>query len=149
MTLQIQPQSKRVFIGRFECGYDLLAALTGFCKKNDIKLGTFNVIGAVKKAKLGYYNQEEKKYTYCIDLEKKMEIAACMGNISQKDGEIMVHAHIVLSDLGGKTVGGHLLPDTEIFAAEFHIQEYTGAELNRIKDSVTGLPLWGNNKYKE
>ncbi len=66
-----------------------------------------------------------------------------MGNISLKDNEIMVHAHVVLADFEGKAYGGHLMPGTKIFAAEFHIQEYVGAELTRVKDKETGLPLWG------
>ena len=141
-SIRIQPKRARVFIGRFDCGDDLLEDLMAFCKKERIKLGVFNVIGAVKKAKLGYYNQNEKKYTGCTELNKKLEIASCMGNISLKDNDIMVHAHIVLADFDGKAYGGHLMPGTEVFAAEFFIEELTGGELKRGKDKVTGLPLW-------
>jgi predicted DNA-binding protein with PD1-like motif len=141
--MHIQPQLNRTFIGRFECGDDLLAALTEFCKAQNIRLGTFSVIGAVKNVKLGYYNQQEKKYTGCVALDQKLEIASCMGNISIKDGEIFVHAHIVLADWEGRAYGGHLMPGTEVFAAEYNIQEYSGGELKRVKDEVTGLPLWG------
>lgn len=142
MAKQIQPSLGRTFMGRLACGDDLLQALTDFCQKNNIKLGSFNLIGAVKSAKLGYYNQDEKKYVYCVELEKSLEIASCMGNISLKDGEIMVHAHVVFADLQGKTYGGHLMPGAKIFAAEYCIQEYTKAELKRSKDTETGLPLW-------
>jgi predicted DNA-binding protein with PD1-like motif len=140
--MHIQPKHGKIFIGRFECGDDLLESLASFCKKEKITLGTFNVIGAVKSAKLGYFNQDEKKYTGCVDLDKKLEIASCMGNISLKDGEIMVHAHIVLADFEGKAYGGHLMPGAKIFAAEFHIQELVGGELKRGRDEITGLPLW-------
>ena len=142
MGMHVQPEKGRIFVGRLECGDDLLGALTGFCKKESIKLGIFNVIGAVRSAKLGYYDQKEKKYTGCVELKKKLEIASCMGNISLKDDEIMVHAHIVLADFDGKAFGGHLMPGTEVFAAEFFIQEFAGSELKRGKDEVTGLPLW-------
>lgn len=140
--MHIQPKPKRTFIGRFESGDDLLASLTDFCKKENIRLGAFSVIGAVKQAKLGYYNQEQKQYATCVELDKKLEIASCMGNISLKDNEIIVHAHIVLADWEGKAFGGHIMPETIIFAAEFNIQEYSGAELHREKDETTGLPLW-------
>ena len=129
-------------MGRLQAGDDLLPALTEFCNNNNIKLGAFSVIGAVTQAKLGYFDQENKQYTGCVELDKKLEIASCMGNISLKDGGIMVHAHIVLADWEGKAYGGHLMPGTNVFAAEFNILEYTGAELNRGKDAVTGLPLW-------
>ncbi|MFA5104704.1 MAG: PPC domain-containing DNA-binding protein [Candidatus Margulisiibacteriota bacterium] len=140
--MHIEPKTGRFFSGRFEAGDDLLASLTDFCKEQSIRLGAFNLIGAVRKAKLGYYDQEQKKYTGCVELNKKLEISSCMGNISIKDGEIMVHAHITLADMEGKAFGGHLMPGTEIFAAEFFIQELTGAELVRGKDEKTGLPLW-------
>jgi predicted DNA-binding protein with PD1-like motif len=140
--MHIEPKPGRFFIGRFECDDDLLQALTAFCKKENIRLGAFSVIGAVKNANLGYYHQEKQQYTGCVELNKKLEIASCIGNISLKDGEIMVHAHIVLADWDGKAFGGHLMPGTKIFAAEFNIQEYTGAELLRGKDVKTGLPLW-------
>jgi len=140
--MHIEPRPGRIFIGRFEAGDDLLAELNGFCKQNDIKLGVFNLIGAVRNAKLGYYDQEKKAYTGCVELDKKLEISSCMGNVSIKDGEIMVHAHITLADMDGRAFGGHLMPGTEIFAAEFFIQELIGAELVRGKDGKTGLPLW-------
>ncbi len=140
--MHIEPKAGRIFLGRFEAGDDLLDSLTGFCKKHNIRLGVFNIIGAVRNAKLGYYDQNQKKYTGCVELDKKLEISSCMGNISLKDGEIFCHAHITLADMDGKAFGGHLMPGTEVFAAEFFIQELTGAELVRGKDEKTGLPLW-------
>lgn len=132
----------RNFIGRFEFQEDLLEALTQFCRTLGIRLGTFSVIGAVTCAKLGYYDQKEKKYSGCVELDKKLEISSCSGNISIKDGEIFVHAHITLADFEGKAYGGHLMPGTKIFAAEFFIQELSGAELVRQPEAKTGLPLW-------
>ena len=100
--MHIQPKSGRIFLGRLQAGDDLLPALTEFCNNNNIKLGALSVIGAVTQAKLGYFDQENKQYTGCVELDKKLEIASCMGNISLKDGGIMVHAHIVLADWEGK-----------------------------------------------
>jgi len=140
--MHVEPKPGRTFIGRFEAGEDLLAELNGFCKQNNIRLGVFNLIGAVRNAKLGYYDQEKKSYTGCVELNKKLEISSCIGNVSIKDGEIMVHAHITLADMNGSAFGGHLMPGTEIFAAEFFIQELTETELVRGKDERTGLPLW-------
>jgi len=140
--MYIEPEYGRAFIGRFESGKDLLEELNAFCKKENIRLGVFNLIGAVRNAKLGYYDQEKKQYTGCVELNKKLEIASCTGNISIKDGEIFVHAHITLADMEGKAFGGHLMPGTEIFAAEFFVQELIGQVLVRAKDEITGLPLW-------
>ncbi|MBU0574293.1 MAG: DNA-binding protein [Candidatus Margulisbacteria bacterium] len=140
--MHIQPKHGRVFIGRLEHGADLLEQMNSFCRASNVRLGTINVIGAVTCAKMGYYDQEMKTYTNCVELNQKLEISSCMGNISIKDGEIFVHAHICLSDFDGKTYGGHLMPGTHIFAAEFFIQELLGPDLVRAKDKDTGLPLW-------
>ena len=141
--MHVETKTGRLFIGRFESGEFLQEALTSFCKKENIRLGIFNIIGAVRNVKLGYYEQTTKQYTDCASIDKKLEISSCTGNISLKDAEIMVHAHITLADFDGKAFGGHLMPGTEIFAAEFFIQELTGGELNRVRDEKTGLPLWG------
>ncbi len=132
----------RVFIGRFEFGKDLFDSIKEFCKQKNISLGVFSIIGAVKKAKCGYYDQDSKKYVVCVNIEKKLEITSCIGNISMKDGEIFPHAHITWADLEGNVYGGHLMNGTEIFAAEFYIQELKGAQLKRQMDIETGLPLW-------
>lgn len=133
----------RTFVGRFKAGDDLLGALQSFCEKQGIRLGAFQLIGALKSIRLGYYDQIKKRYVYCVSIRKKLEITACSGNISLKDGKIFVHAHINAADLKGKTYGGHLLEGSEVFAAEFVVQELAGAILKRIKDPATGLPLWG------
>jgi predicted DNA-binding protein with PD1-like motif len=132
---------KRV-IGRLEKGDDLLAGVTEFCRKNHISAGTVNVIGAVRKAALGYYDQKRKAYDRPIKLKKALELASCSGNISMKDNAIFLHLHAVFSDKRGRTFGGHVLPGTVVFAAEFSIQELIGADLIRMADPGTGLSLW-------
>ena len=133
----------RIFIGRLGFKSDVLLSLTEICKKENIKLGVFSVIGAVTSVNLGYYNQNEKRYIDCINLNKKLEISSCMGNISlNNELEIFVHAHITLSDHQGKCYGGHLMPGSSIFAAEYYIKEIVGAEYVRKYDAETGLSLW-------
>ena len=132
----------RSFIGRFEYDDDLLGALQEFSNARGIRAGVFTLIGAVQNIRLGYYDQKKKRYTGCVDIRKKLEIASCAGSISEKDGQIFVHAHLVCADYKGKAFGGHLMPGTKIFAAEYFIQELVGATLVRKKDPRTGLPLW-------
>ncbi|MFH1380688.1 MAG: PPC domain-containing DNA-binding protein [Candidatus Omnitrophota bacterium] len=135
-------QENRIFLGRFRANKDLLEELTELCKKEGIKLGVFSVIGAVTCAKLGYYKQDEKKYAECVKLDKKLEITSCTGNISLLDSNIFVHAHITLADHNGAAYGGHLMPGSMIFAAEYYIKELKGATFERTRDSETGLNLW-------
>jgi len=100
-----------------------------------------SVIGALSRAKLGYYDQLSHEYG-TFSLEEPMELASCLGNISLRDGRPFVHAHAVLSDRTGRTWGGHLTSGI-IFAAELYLQKHSGLPLKRVPDSTTGLYLWG------
>lgn len=140
MNITVTPGRK--IIGRLAKGEDLLAALEDCARKHGITLGEVQAIGAVSQARVGYYNQEERKYQY-LDFINPREILSLTGNISLKDGNPMVHAHITLSGEDGKAVGGHLAEGTLVFACEFAIQEYQSAtRLVRQMDDPTGLFLW-------
>jgi predicted DNA-binding protein with PD1-like motif len=132
----------RKIMGRLAKGEDLLGALTSCAREHGISLGEVQAIGAVSQARVGYYDQAERKYYY-LDLNNPREILSLTGNISLKDGEPMVHAHITLSGDDGRAVGGHLAEGTLAFACEFAIQEYRSATpLVRQMDEPTGLWLW-------
>jgi predicted DNA-binding protein with PD1-like motif len=130
----------RNFIVRARHDSDIVEFLTELAKKNRIMVGTFWAIGALKYAKLGFYDQEAHEYLETL-LSTPQEIASCTGNISMKEGEPFVHAHVVLADRDGNTKGGHLL-EGRVFAAEVYLIELLGTELVRMNDAVTGLSLW-------
>jgi len=141
MSVYNQIAQKRTFIGKLDYGSDLLEELISVCQKEDIYLGKVDAIGAVQKARLAYYDQKERKYHF-FQIDKHLEIAGLLGNISIRDGKPMVHAHITLADKDGHAYGGHLAPGTTIFACEFIIKAYDGPEYVREQDEETGLPLW-------
>jgi predicted DNA-binding protein with PD1-like motif len=113
LSVRIKPW--RCFMGRLAKGDDLLQALENFCRQQDIQVGEVRALGAVTKARVGYYHQEERKY-YFLDLDQPLEILALVGNISIKDGKPMVHAHVTLGDTEGRAYGGHLAEGTPGFA---------------------------------
>ena len=140
MNISVTPGRK--IIGRLAKGEDLLAVLENCAREHNITLGEVQAIGAVSQARIGYYNQSERKY-YFLDLERPLEILSLTGNISLKDGKPMVHVHIILGDNEGRAFGGHLAEGTLAFACEFMIQEYQSATpLVRQMDEPTGLFLW-------
>ena len=130
-----------VFMGRTETGVDLLEEFQRFCLENDIQAGQVWAIGAVEKARIGYYDQVEKVYGYRL-LDRYLEITALTGNISLLDNQPFVHAHITLADDQGAAFGGHLAPGTIVFVCEFMIQKFEGSPLTRTTDPNTGLNLW-------
>jgi len=128
-------------MGRLEHGADLLDELTAVCAENSVSLGWLNALGAVQRARLGYYDQDAREYRY-FDLGRHLEIANLVGNVSLKDGKPIIHAHVTLADSDGNAFGGHLAQGTVVFACEFRIQVLDGPEFSRGFDDTTGLPLW-------
>jgi len=138
-------KSERKYMGRMPFGCDLLDELTKFCIRNDIRLGRVEALGAVKKARMGFYDQAKKTYHFHT-ISRPLEILNLIGNVSLKDGKPFVHAHVTLADKTGRAFGGHLTQGTIVFACEFVIEEFSGPLLRRQPDSRTGLALWEKKK---
>ncbi len=134
----------RIIMGRLSKGADLLASLTQLCLNENVQLGVVRAIGAVTRARVGYYHQDRRTYSY-LEFDGPHEIINLEGNISLKDGQPFVHAHIALMAEDGRMVGGHLAEGTEIFACEYVITELLperNRTFERFFDEATGLYLW-------
>lgn len=136
-----QYQTGRQFLQRLDYEADLLEELTRLAREAGITMGVVAVIGAVRRAVVAVYDQETQEYRE-VSLDRPLEILHCTGNISVRDGETVVHAHVTLGDDEGRAFGGHLVKGTPIFAGEAHFTELVGPVLERRRDGVTGLPLW-------
>ena len=141
MTEIKQVNAREIFMGKLSYGCDLLEELTNLCTVHSIRLGRIQAIGAVRKARIGYYNQETRTYRF-IQLDRPLEILNLLGNVSLKEGSPFVHAHVTLADEAGKAYGGHLAPGTLVFACEFILEAFEGPTFSREHDEETGLPLW-------
>lgn len=133
-------KSGRCIVARLPHGGDLIKSITAMAREKGIELAHFSVVGALKRAKIAYYDQAAREYRV-VELPGPHEIVSCIGNISKYQEGPFVHAHVVLADHQGYTRGGHLLEGT-IFAAELHLQELQGPKLERFQDRTTGLALW-------
>ena len=120
-------------------GEEVVETLKKFCEDNKIKLATINGIGAVKKATIGFYNLETKKY-YPKELDGDYEITSLLGNISTMNGEVYLHLHINLADSTYNTFGGHLNSAVIGGVGEFIIEEIDG-EIERGFNEEVGLNL--------
>jgi len=140
MHLTLLPGRK--IMGRLAKGDDLLLGLEKCAQDLGITLGEVQAIGAVTQARVGYYDQFARKYMF-LTFPEPQEILTLVGNISIKDNQPFVHAHLTLADQEGRAFGGHLAEGTLVFACEFWIQEYSsGKSLVRHHDEETGLFLW-------
>lgn len=131
---------ENIYMGAIPKDEDIIKYLTNFSIKNNIQCASFQMIGSVSSALLGFYNQKTQKYEHS-SFNNPMEIASCIGNISLKNEEIFIHSHVVLSDSAYKTIGGHLF-EGKVFACEYSILSLNGTILERKPDIATGLSLW-------
>jgi len=129
------------YMGKAAHGGDLLEEITALCAAKGVTLGRVEALGALKKARLGYYDQNAREYRF-LEINEPLEITGLIGNVSVKDGKPLVHAHVTLSDREHRAYGGHLGPGCEVFACEFVLQVFDGPQLTRGFDQQTGLPLW-------
>ena len=141
MYRSIKAHITDIVIARLDHNCDLYEAILQLAKDNEITLGKVEAIGAVKKATIAYYDQTEKKYEE-LTIDEHLEITSLIGNISQRDKAIALHAHVNLGAKDGRIVGGHLLPGTPVFACEVMLSRCEGPLLMREFDDTTRLPLW-------
>jgi predicted DNA-binding protein with PD1-like motif len=132
--------ASKELIVRLKHDADLVQTVTELVRSKGIEAGSFTAIGALKRARLGYYDQKNHEYRE-LKIDSPHEMASCIGNVSLKDGEPFIHAHVVLADETGNTKAGHLVEGV-VFAAEVHLRQLEGPRLERKYDEVTGLSLW-------
>ena len=131
----------RICFSRILEDEDLIEAIKKRAKENGTRVGIFILIGSLKNAVLGYYMEGEYKY---IRLDGPLEIASCMGNVAvDEKGDVIIHAHVVVSNRKGEAFGGHLMKDSRVGAtAELVMIEGVGVGLQRVFDEKTRLNLW-------
>ncbi len=134
------------FLCRLPSGQDLLSALTREFKSRRIEKASFTVIGAVTCAAIAFYDQVKRRYDV-KEFKGHYEIVQCTGNVSLKDGETFVHAHIVLAGADYQCFGGHLMSETLVYAAEMSAQPLAGSAPIRQYDEQTGLYLWPMERH--
>jgi predicted DNA-binding protein with PD1-like motif len=131
----------RAFVGRLETGSDLVEEIERYCAEQGVLAAQVTVIGAVRRARYAYYEQDDHRYLE-LETDAHHEIVGFTGNVSLRDDRPFLHAHATFADATGATVGGHLLKGIEVFAAEVMIREMSGVSLVRLPDEETGLALW-------
>lgn len=136
-----EAKAGRAFAGRLAAGSDLVEEIERFCLEREITAAQVTVVGAVRRARYAYYEQDDRRYRE-LETATHHEITGFVGNVSLRDDKPFLHAHATFSDADGGTVGGHLLRGIEVFAAEVMIRELGDVSLVRLPDEETGLALW-------
>jgi predicted DNA-binding protein with PD1-like motif len=130
----------RVIIAKIEPGEDMIDAIKEIVKKNKIKSGLINSIGAFKEYTIGYFDLSVKNYKFKT-YKEDVELISCMGNLSFKDNEPVIHLHVSLGREDFSEIGGHLgQPSIISVTAEVYIYE-TDHLIKRALDPQFGLSL--------
>ena len=67
------------------------------------------------------------------------ELVSFEGNVTLKESQPFVHAHVVLSDHNMITLGGHLFETTVAAVGEFFLRKFEGNAYRKLNRDV-GLP---------
>jgi uncharacterized protein len=131
------PRSFVVVLGMRDSVTD---ALVAFAENNDVTGAAVTAFGGFESATLGFFDQEEKEYVR-IPVEEQTEVLSLVGDLSKDDdGQLALHAHVVLGLRDGSTRGGHLLAATVRPTLEVMVNESV-AELRREYRKDLGLTL--------
>jgi len=130
----------REYVCRVPYDSDLLLSLKDLASKLQVRSGWINVFGALRKATLLYYLQEEKRFLKNT-FDGPLEIASGIGNISTLNEDTIIHCHVVLAGKDGACHGGHLAEGSPVFAVEVHMSELSPPVIRKY-DEQTGLNLF-------
>jgi len=136
---QIEDEPK-TFVLVFETGDEIASVLQQFARGQRLGGSSFEAIGALSHAKLGWLNWETKRYDPACVLDEQVEVLSLIGDIALRDGEPQVHAHMVVGRADGTAHGGHLLearvrPTCELILTESPIR------LQKKLDPESGIAL--------
>lgn len=135
----ISEQGGKTYALIFDIGDEVKAGLLDFARQHHLADSHFTAIGAFSRVTLGYFEWQTKKYRE-IPIDEQVEVLVLAGDITLKDGEPMVHAHVVVGKSDGTAHGGHLMeaqvrPTLEVILVESPVH------LRRTVDPQTGLAL--------
>lgn len=119
-------------------GEQVITTLTKFCHDNNITGGFFMGLGAVEDPTLAHYSVPNKKYSK-ETLTGAFELTNITGSIGVEK-EIIVHAHVTLSDETMKAYGGHLVET--VVGGTVEIILFPTKKLTKRFDEETGLKLF-------
>lgn len=132
-------ESSAEYLARLETGADWREEIEELAREEEVEAAWFNAMGAVQDADVWFYDQETKEYE-SVTFDEPLEVAACVGNVADLEGDLFAHTHAILSRRSGQALAGHLNAGT-VFAGEVYLRAFD-EPLEREHDETTDLDLW-------
>lgn len=134
---------KKVHVFRVGPGQELISAIASYCKQRNILSGlVLGIVGSLERARLNFLVKLPGQYV-SVDYAGPLEIVCAQGSVALKEGELLIHVHIQLSDQR-VCRGGHLAEARVFSTAEVAIGELD-YQLQRAFDEYTGLNELANS----
>ena len=133
-----EPQKNQVL--RLNRGDLLVKSLIDYAKEHKLTSAWINGLGAAKWTEIGFYELENKKYTW-KKINKPLEILSLQGNIAWNNAEPVIHIHGVFSDDTMGAFGGHVKELEVAGTCEIKITMLEEQKIKREYDEETGLNL--------
>ncbi|MDD4351730.1 MAG: DNA-binding protein [Candidatus Gracilibacteria bacterium] len=118
------------YVLRIDKGEDVLEQIKSFCTEKKIGAAFFYGIGATDNCSLCCYEIEKGIY-HDQELKGHREIVNLIGNVTKKDGEVMIHAHAGVADQTLQVIGGHVKKMQVSWTCEVFLQVFPG-EIKKI-----------------
>ena len=90
------------------------------------------------ESEIGAYDTVGKEYIR-KQFPDVLELVSFEGNVTLKDGEPFVHAHVVFSNHEMNTLGGHLFEMSVAAVGEFFLRKFENNAYRKLDEDV-GLP---------
>lgn len=142
--LVTESRSGRRLVGRLDRGMNLFDAILDVCRDRRVRTAELRALGALEAVEVAEYDQVLKTWKAARTFSGGMEILNLTGNVSERNGQLTVHAHGSVMrerDNGVEILGGHIIA-ARVFALEFVIDAFDDIILRRGTDSATGLTQW-------
>ena len=146
--LVIQEQDNQLVL-RFSKGEEFKKAFEAFLKERGIKGGFFYGLGGAISGRLRYYHLVSKEYeTTEFSAEfsaQHFEVSNITGNVAQKKGVSIIHAHATLAGKDLKTFGGDI--SELIVGGTLEVFLTILKPMERDLDAESGLSVLTSSKF--
>ncbi|MFB2553049.1 PPC domain-containing DNA-binding protein [Ensifer soli] len=125
------PSTARHYAFRLVPGTDVLDALQGFVRDNDLRaVAIVTVVGSLTDAVIRYANQPDGTPS-----RGHFEIVSMVGTVEPTGA----HVHLSLSDGTGRMFGGHMLPGCRVYTtAEIVVAHLEDLAFTRVACALSG-----------